>query len=159
MERYELLQLGIKLGQTAMQEPSELNGFHGNANEDMRDLNALCVELFRKEQMESGVINAINAIVWYNGYYDELRKLKKYISESINSDVDKYSNAPIPDFISDEYDTDHAIRIIWSLMVYMFGSYGGSPRYGWIEKRDDAIAFIDMICKNDEDEGETHEAE
>ena len=53
MTRSELLQIGINLLTAAIQEPSQENGYHGNANEDIRALNALGLELFLAEQKRS----------------------------------------------------------------------------------------------------------
>lgn len=50
MKRSELIQIGINLSTAGMQEPNEHNFFRGNANEDMRALNALGLELFLAEQ-------------------------------------------------------------------------------------------------------------
>jgi len=60
MTRSELLQIGINLSTAGMQEPNETNFFHGNANEDIRALNALALELFLAEQkraVDCGVCN------------------------------------------------------------------------------------------------------
>lgn len=88
-------------------------------------------------------------VLWYNGYEDEVGKLLKYMKNS--KPLDEYATLPIPDYLRDE-DCDFPPRLLWSCLVIMFGDYGTSPRYGWIDRLDEAIAWIEnhgiTCCKD-----------
>lgn len=89
------------------------------------------------------LIDAMACIVCYNGYEDILKDISDYIKyykrdESISF---PYSN------ILKGYKVDEFPNIVWALMVIMFGEYGTSPRFGWIDikNKDKALAFLNSI--------------
>jgi len=91
---------------------------------------------------EMSVSRALADLSWYNGYYDDLQKIKEYI-KSFGND----NHATFPDFLPDDCDT--FLRVFWSILVLMYGEYGTSPRYGWVEDRKNATRFIDRVCKDE----------
>jgi len=90
---------------------------------------------------EMSLMQAIEYIAFYNGHEEELKKMKAYI-KSVKVE-NKRGNAPYPSFLPEDPDT--FIRVIWSILVCMFGDYGTSPRFGWIEHYDEAMRFLDKL--------------
>lgn len=90
------------------------------------------------------LIDAMADIVWYNGYEDVLNKMSNYIKYY---DREEHYSFVYPEEILKDYNEDEFPRIVWSLMVLMFGNYGTSPRYGWIEieNKDKALDFLNLI--------------
>lgn len=76
--------------------------------------------------MDKG-LEALLDVLYYNGYIEDIAEIVQYIYT--NEDPDHIS---FPHYLEEYYDSDPA-RILWSVLVVMFGDYGTSPRYGWIE--------------------------
>lgn len=93
------------------------------------------------------LINAIANVVFYNGYEDDLKNISDYIKYY---DREEYYSFAYPKEILKTYKVDEFPNIVWSLMVLMFGDYGTSPRFGWIdiENKDKALAFLDLINRD-----------
>lgn len=87
---------------------------------------------------------ALNYLVFYNGYDDIARSLLKHISSFPGNE----SILP-PEGLKygDEGETVEAI--LWFLLVCMFGDYGTSPRFGWISKKEDAISFLNSLISDE----------
>lgn len=96
------------------------------------------------------LIDAMANMVFYNGYEDILKSISNYIKYY---DRDEYYSFSYPEKILETYKVDEFPNIIWGLMVLMFGNYGTSPRFGWIdiENKDKALAFLDLINRDYED--------
>ncbi len=64
-------------------------------------------------------------------------------------DRDEYYSFAYPKKILKEYKVDEFPNIVWALMVIMFGDYGTSPRFGWIdvENKEKALVFLNSINK------------
>lgn len=95
------------------------------------------------------LIDAMASIVFYNGYEDVLKSISDYI---MYYDREEYYSFSYPKDILKEYKIDEFPNIVWGLMVLMFGDYGTSPRFGWIdiENKHKALAFLTSInCKYD----------
>ena len=89
-----------------------------------------------KESLEE-LIEAIKRACWYNGYEEYLEEIKNQIEQT---PTNKYSYS---------YDyNDEGFQVVYMILVLLFGDYGTSPRFGWIEmkNKDKALAFIDKIC-------------
>lgn len=71
------------------------------------------------------LIDAIKSVVWYNGY-DEV--IDEWMKLEPGSDM---ILCPL------ECDTQSAaygqLQMLWMICVVLFGDYGTSPRFGWIE--------------------------
>lgn len=76
--------------------------------------------------MDKG-LEALLDVLYYNGFEEDIDELVQYIDA--NEDPDHIS---FPQYL-EQYDNDNPARILWSVLVVMFGDYGTSPRYGWIE--------------------------
>ena len=105
-------------------------------------------------KMENELLNALDSVTWYNSWGEVINSLKDYINNY--KPKSKYDTIPWPKDILGEYNCDHFPRIIWFLMVEMFGDCGTSPRVGWIDidKRDEAIVFLENISKTYNECGE-----
>lgn len=86
------------------------------------------------------VEQAIKLLVFYNGYDGIVRSLLHHISE-----YPQNKQILPPDGIKygDEDETVEAV--LWFLLVCMYGDYGTSPRFGWIENKEKAIAFLNSL--------------
>lgn len=76
--------------------------------------------------MDKG-LEALLDVLNYNGYAQNIIDIANYIDSCDDSSIVRY-----PIFFN-EYNCDKPIRILWSVLVVMFGDFGASPRYGWIE--------------------------
>ena len=83
---------------------------------------------------------ALNYLVFYNGYDDIVRSLLKHISSFHENETILF---PKGLKYGDEGETVEAI--LWFLLVCMFGDYGTSPRFGWVEEKEEAIAFLNSL--------------
>ena len=72
-------------------------------------------------------LEALLDVLYYNGYDEDILEIAKYIES--NEDSEQIS---FPNYL-EQYDCDNPIRIFWSVLVVMYGDYGTSPRFGWIE--------------------------
>lgn len=98
-------------------------------------------------------LETLGTIVWYNGWYDMLQKIKTHIQQEVETNKSKqYYNIGKPDFLI-KIDCDLFPNTIWSILVLQCGDYGTSPRTGWIEikKAKDAIEIIDALCAETEE--------
>ena len=89
------------------------------------------------------VIDAIDAVTWYNGLAEAIVEWKNpgYFLE-------KHGNLSRGNAFS-RYDaeTRHQLEEIWMICVVLFGDYGTSPRYGWIENKEAFYQFCDDITE------------
>lgn len=92
-------------------------------------------------------IEALASVAWYNGWTKNLCEIREYIKAEIKKPHGRFWNICFPKFL-DSIDPDMYPRIIWSVMVEMFGSCGTSPRFGWIDgdKSEKALEWIDTLC-------------
>lgn len=98
-------------------------------------------------------LQTLGIIVWYDGWYNMLQEIKKYIEQEIELNKDSnHHNIVKPHFLT-KVNIDCLPNIIWSILVLQCGDYGTSPRTGWIEikKAKDAIKIIDTLCAETEE--------
>lgn len=88
--------------------------------------------------------------------YDEHCWLIEFIKELKNFNINNnYSTKDLEDFndrvFGNIYYFDYRERhtVIWQILVMMFGDYGTSPRYGWIQKTKECADFLQMIVNSD----------
>lgn len=88
------------------------------------------------------------AFMWslnYDGWEMHIDAMYEYVNDPANRDV--YGHVPFPREASrcvtrDDVNEDRPNSILWMCLVMMFGNYGTSPRFGWIEHPDDAAAWL-----------------
>lgn len=66
---------------------------------------------------------------YYNGLKEEIKEISSYIRE--NSMITDSAIIRFPSFLTD-YDFNHYLRVLWSVLVMEYGDYGTSPRFGWL---------------------------
>lgn len=108
------------------------------------------------------LLGALPIIVFYNGLGEQLKIARDYlIAQKKKIEDREYSvSTTRPDklcgFDSKGNSTEEfsQFEIFWMLLVLIFGNYGTSPRYGWInhEQIDDAILFINWLLEGEEKE-------
>lgn len=84
------------------------------------------------------LLEALDSVVWYNGYGEMLFELRNKITDCKNV------------YYQEFYD-DEQMQMIYMIMVCLYGDYGTSPRCGWLEmeNKDEIIKFIDNITETD----------
>ena len=80
------------------------------------------------------IISALDSVTWYNG-------LAEYVFKWFMLSVS--GNAPHVRILNqdnycagNDYEAVEQLQILWMMGVLMYGNYGTSPRYGWIENID-----------------------
>ncbi len=104
------------------------------------------------EEPEMDLMQALEYIARYNGHTDGLKEIRGHILK--NKCLDSRKPVGYPEFLPGDPDT--FLRVIWSILVCMYGDYGTSPRFGWIWQHDSAIAFLDKLIDEKEDEPNVH---
>jgi len=95
---------------------------------------------------EQKFIYALDDIVLYQGYYNDIKewiiegdkefaKLGKKYPSNLRPPV-KCKYHPKPDNINE------GLQLLWMMCVLMYGDYGTSPRYGWINRWDECRQFL-----------------
>lgn len=83
---------------------------------------------------EDGLNLAIRNFMWlarYNGYLEEVNDIYEKLKSSTEI---SYITRPEKWREKEGYGVDELCGIFWSWLVMMFGDYGTSPRFGWIDK-------------------------
>lgn len=83
--------------------------------------------------MEEKLIEALNSITWYNGLAEIVMGWKGI--ESV----------PPAGYGGRDAEESAQLQILWMICVELFGTFGSSPRYGWIQDRAAFCDFIDRI--------------
>lgn len=86
-------------------------------------------------------LQALLDVGWYNGYEENIKQIITYIK---NCSKKSTHNILFPEFLR-EIDCDDYIRVFWSVLVVLYGDYGTSPRFGWLDSEEvsDIIEDID----------------
>lgn len=85
-------------------------------------------------------ITALDSVTYYNGLAHAVRGWKR---------LQKYE-APSESYGAEDAGDIAQLQVIWMMCVSLFGDYGVSPRYGWIENIDGFHDFIDLITKSEQ---------
>lgn len=107
------------------------------------------------------LLGALPTIVFYNGLGGQLKIARDYlIAQKKKIEDGEYDvSTTRPDKLcrfdskGNSIEEFSQFEIFWMLLVLMFGDYGTSPRYGWINHQqiDDAILFIDWLLEGEEE--------
>ncbi len=109
------------------------------------------------EGLYNNLIENLNSIIWYNGIYEGLWKLKEDLLKSKDygnylsykeSNIQKKGPLPLYVHNHEEFDNEQ-FEIFWMLLVLKYGDYGTSPRTGWLEltNKKEIIEFIDTLTE------------
>ena len=80
------------------------------------------------------LLDALDSVTWYNGLAPIVFSWRDTIV--LNPKTDSSYNAP-KNYGSDEIDWGyHQLQVLWMIAVWLFGDYGTSPRFGWIDDVD-----------------------
>lgn len=85
---------------------------------------------------------ALSRACWYDGLETFLLIVAGDMKKVIN-DGGKHHYTYTDDF------NGGAERLLWSMLVLMFGDYGTSPRVGWIDDMTGCIEFIEFFVSCD----------
>jgi hypothetical protein len=88
--------------------------------------------------------NALNSVLWYNGLWRIVQSWKNLKPDKYFVDCPPHYGLEEPCDGKDEAQ----LQVFWIMAVTLFGDYGTSPRYGWIDKKrwSDFCQWIDNIC-------------
>lgn len=89
---------------------------------------------------EAAAIEALKAAAFYNGIDKTLTAWKE-----LQPNNGKIIECPY------EVEHDKQDEIYWMICVLLFGNYGTSPRYGWIEDIAGFRAFLDTLTEREVD--------
>ena len=87
---------------------------------------------------------AMNYLVFYNGYEEIVHSLLEHISM-----VSEGGTILPPKSLKYGDESETVEAILWFTLVCMFGDYGTSPRFGWIDKKKEAIAFLNSLLSDE----------
>ena len=76
------------------------------------------------------ILGSLLDVGWYNGLEEDIKQISSYIREK--SMITDSAMIQFPSFLK-EYDCNHYLRVLWSVLVMEYGDYGTSPRFGWLE--------------------------
>lgn len=91
------------------------------------------------------MLDAIDSATWYNGLAPTVfswLKLEKHKAWRLIPCPARYGLGP-----DDPPWAENQLQIIWMMAVVMFGGYGTSPRFGWIEDNEGFHKFILAITE------------
>lgn len=70
-------------------------------------------------------------LAWYNGFLEEVNDIYEALKKA-----DEYTvSRPDKWREKQEWGVDEPCGVFWSWLVMMYGDYGTSPRFGWIESK------------------------
>ena len=102
--------------------------------------------------MENALLNALD----YNGLTPVVRSWAELNPEEHVLSADyTYRQIACPDnygATDEDYkdkETKSQLQLVWMMAVLMFGDYGTSPRYGWIEDVDAFRGWVLRITKDE----------
>lgn len=75
-------------------------------------------------------LQALLDVGYYNGCEDDIKQITSYIKDCVKNSEDT-TQILFPDFLR-KYDCNDYIRVFWSVLVLLYGDYGTSPRFGWL---------------------------
>lgn len=88
----------------------------------------------------------------YHAHYcclgEEIDKFAKWLSEQDRNCIGGTDCVEIDHIVRDQFSE---INDLLPLIVLMFGNYGTSPNYGWIERVDDCLDWLKNVRRYWED--------
>lgn len=102
--------------------------------------------------MKDRTKEALADVLYYNDADAEIIDgFIKYIDNASHFEAFyiKHASASFPNddtlITREDVIEDRLNAVIWQLLVLMFGDYGTSPRYGWIDDTKGAIAYLEEL--------------
>lgn len=93
------------------------------------------------------LLDALDSVTWYNCLAEKILELKKpgVVDYNPRDGLHYFGNKLDAWFNQLAPEDKHQIQLFWMIGVCLFGNYGTSPRYGWIERWEDFCEFIDLV--------------
>ena len=93
------------------------------------------------------LLDAMDSVTWYNGLAVKILEWKKpgVVDYNPRDGLHYFGNKLDAWFNQLAPEDKHQIHLFWMIGVCLFGNYGTSPRYGWIERWEDFCEFIDLV--------------
>ena len=98
------------------------------------------------------LLDTLNGVIWYNGIYDFLFKIKDEIKNGVG--IDEVGQYTLSGYEDRHENIDEQEEIFWMILVLLFGDYGTSPRRGWlyIQNKDGILKFLNAILQDIKEE-------
>ena len=102
------------------------------------------------------LLEALQAIVSYQGIESELQSWKELEPNEYGGIFPTYLEKWRHEDI-ESIEVGAQLQIFWMICVCLFGDWGTSPRFGWIEDRESFKTFIDLVtrCRDGDDDIES----
>ena len=99
------------------------------------------------------IIEAIASIVQYNGLDAPLKVWRRELDRQREGsfslhDLELNNDLSLVNGINLEIYDIAQEHFIYMLLVLLYGNYGTSPRFGWIDDTEGAAAFLDDLLKS-----------
>lgn len=91
------------------------------------------------EELLYGFIEAFESIVHYDGHKEWLKEL----AEKISKEESFSYKCP---FEEEELHTEE--HILYMMLVGIFGDWGTSIRFGWIDRKEECVSFINRVLND-----------
>lgn len=90
--------------------------------------------------------------MWFDGFEENVNAMIEYIANNKDEHgiVFHPSHSPNRSACVTSVDTEESRppAVLWECLVLAFGSFGSSPRYGWIERPDEAVYFLKSLRRD-----------
>lgn len=93
-------------------------------------------------KLEYRLLDAIHWTLFDYGLLDEVYKWKDLETDG---DYPEWIHCPNDQYGLDTW-CDGPLCIVWSFLVHLFGNYGTSSRFGWIEDVESFRKFIELVA-------------
>lgn len=83
--------------------------------------------------------------LWYNGWHEHVDAMREYLMDPSNREENGfvlYPDGRSACITDADVKNDNPNSILWMCLVTMFGNCITSPRYGWIERPDEACEWL-----------------
>lgn len=108
---------------------------------------------FEKEYAK--VLYLFSTVAWYNGMEDIIKEMYELEPDSeTNYIIYHYYDKYFKNEETQDLEAYYQIQVLWMMLINMFGDYGTSPRFGWIEDIKGYKHFLKLLLedlKRDED--------
>lgn len=98
--------------------------------------------------MEEKLLDGIDSLIWYNGLGKIIERWLALVPKTGSRVIACPTNYKLTEReINEDKWAYSQLQSIWILAVESFGSYGTSPRFGWIEDIEGFRTFVRRITK------------
>lgn len=102
-----------------------------------------CGKIFHTDgREEQDYIDALSSIIVYNGLGNYILSWMKLRPQQNSFGLEIPSISPPENYGAESPEDISQLQIIWMIAVMLFGNFGTSPRYGWIDEIEEFERWI-----------------